>query len=237
MSRNLRQSGTPSKVPKRRDSDTTTTSFDFSDDDGYSGVENISDSSDDDEEDVNAVEEQNIVTEDKPSASPRPQNNDNDEDDYDETVPIDADADESASWAGIVSEVDESDVFQEPHFDAGERHVHFDVPPSDSDSTDTDEDHGDFYPDIFVSQTSLDPAFRREIEDESESEGSGSFWDYGGQYDRGDSDAEEIVRRFSDDDTPTATPQAKTPTFEEAHELDGYESERFRSLRLNLLTI
>jgi len=119
--------------------------------------------------------------------------------------------------------------------------VRFDVPSSESDSTDTDEDdHGDLFPDIFVSQNSLDPAFRREIEhDPDESSGSGSFWDFNGQYeeDPRDSDAEEVVREVSDDETPTATPRPAqsavsaqfTPSFEENLELDGYESE-FRVL-------
>lgn len=263
MSRNVRQKLPSSsvKVSKRRPSDSS--SFDLSDEDGYSAVEDISDSEDDDEDDVKAAEEENILTEGSalPSAAPRPQpvdedaededDNDDDydddenddDDDEDEDALGDADADENASWAGIVSEVDGSqvsDLFQGHDAfapDAAvERHVHFDVPSSDSDSTDTEDDHADLFPDIFVSQSSLDPAFRREIEhDADESSGSGSFWDFNGHHDsRQDSDAEEIVRRLSDEDTPTATPRpAQTtatpasfmPTFEENLELDGYESE------------
>lgn len=273
MSRNIRQkypAKTAKKASKRRGSDTSS-SFDFSDDDGYSAVEEISDSSDDDEEDVDAVEERNILIEGKPSQSPRPQpgsdnddnddddknqaeneeeeeeddeDDDDDDDDYSHPV-IDPDADESTSWAGIASEVDDgqaSDLFHDPSFSsdtAVERHVRFDVPSSDSDSTDTDDDdHGDLFPDIFVSQTSLDPAFRREIEhDPDESSGSGSFWDYNGQYEQhnaDDSEAEEVIRDMSDDETPTATPRLPqietspskfTPAFEESLELDGYESE------------
>lgn len=267
MSRNLRQKRPPTsarKVSKRRGSDSSS-SLDLSDDDGYSAVEDISDSSDDDEADVHAVEERNILTEafPKPSQSPRPEpesdndddedeeedeeedDDDDDDDDYEEDFDVshpivDADADEHASWAGIVSEVDgsqASDFLHDPSFGsdtAVERHVRFDIPSSDSDSTDTDDDdHGDLFPDIFVSQNALDPAFRREIEnDPDESSGSGSFWDYNGQYDQQeeDSDAEEVIRELSDDETPTATPvtisEAKfAPAFEESHELDGYESE------------
>ncbi|KAM5378765.1 hypothetical protein ACJZ2D_004238 [Fusarium nematophilum] len=117
-----------------------------------------------------------------------------------------------------------------------ERHVHFDVPSSDSDSTDTEDDHADLFPDIFVSQNALDPAFRREIEnDPDESSGSGSFWDYGYQYgDALDSDTEDIIRHLDDDETPLATPLASqqataastpVPTFEEPQELDGYETD------------
>ncbi|GAB0137755.1 hypothetical protein EsDP_00006009 [Epichloe bromicola] len=265
MSRNIRQkypATTAKKASKRRGSDTSS-SFDFSDDDGYSAVEDISDSSDDDEEDVNAVEERNILTEAKPSEPPRPppHGNDNDDDDDDDndddgddgrfnpSLPpvVESDAEESTSWAGIVSEVDESqasDFFHDSALASDttvERHVRFDVPSSDSDSTDTEDedDHGDLFPDIFVSQTSLDPAFRREIEhDPDESSGSGSFWDYSGQYeqqdDDSDADAEEVIRQeLSDDDTPTATPKvvsqmdqsALTPAFEEPLELDGYETD------------
>ncbi|KAH0592677.1 hypothetical protein MHUMG1_09500 [Metarhizium humberi] len=262
MSRNIRQkypAKTARTASKRRGSDTSS-SFDLSDDDGYSAVEEISDSSDDDEEDVDAVEERNILIEGKPSQSPRPQsdsdnddnqdenNEDDNNDNYDYSLPVvDPDADESTSWAGIVSEVDESqasDFLHDPSLGsdaAVERHVRFDIPSSDSDSTDTDDDdddHGDLFPDIFVSQTALDPAFRREIEhDPDESSGSGSFWDYHGQYDQqiaDDSDAEEVIRELSDDETPTATPRLPqietspskfTPALEEALELDGYETD------------
>lgn len=264
MSRNIRQkypAKTAKKASKRRGSDTSS-SFDLSDDDGYSAVEEISDSSDDDEDDVDAVEERNILIEAKPSQSPRPQpgsdndddnqdddddDDEDDDDDYEYSHPVvDPDADESTSWAGIVSEVDESqasDFFHDQAFGsdaAVERHVRFAVPSSESDSTDTDDDddHGDLFPDIFVSQTSLDPAFRREIEhDPDESSGSGSFWDYNGQYElqnADDSDAEEVIREISDDETPTATPRVPqidtspskfAPAFEEPLELDGYESE------------
>ncbi|OAA35539.1 hypothetical protein NOR_07924 [Metarhizium rileyi] len=260
MSRNIRQkypAKTAKKASQRRGSDASS-SFDLSGDDGYSAVEEISDSSDDDEEDVDAVEERNILTEAKPSQSPRPQpDNDNDDDDDDNNEDdgddeydcnhsvVDPDAEESTSWAGIASEVDESqasDLFHDPSFGsdpAVERHVHFDVPSSDSDSTDTDDDdHGDLFPDIFVSQTSLDPAFRREIEhDPDESSGSGSFWDYNGQYEQqhvDDSDAEDVIRELSDEETPIATPRVSQiesspskfpPTLEEPLDLDGYETD------------
>ncbi|UNI23757.1 hypothetical protein JDV02_009558 [Purpureocillium takamizusanense] len=271
MSRNVRQKypSTPVQASKRRGSDSSS-SLDLSDDDGYSAVEDISDSEDDDEDDVNAVEEENILIEAvRPGHTPRPQpapvaaadddddeeeededDDDNEEEDDDEEEEEDedearfGDGDESASWAGIVSEADASqvsDFYHEPNTFAADaavaRHVRFDVPSSESDSTDTDEDdHGDLFPDIFVSQNSLDPAFRREIEhDPDESSGSGSFWDFNGQYeeDQRDSDAEEVVRDASDDETPTATPRPAhsavsaqfTPTFEENLELDGYETD------------
>lgn len=245
MVRSARQNlpSSPVKVSKRRLSESS--SFDLSDDNGYSAVEDISDFEDDDEDDVKAAEEDNILTEGSAlSSTPaRPQTcgdeapNDDDEDDDND----DDDVDENASWAGISSEMDDSqmsELYQGHNSFAEdavvERHVHFDVLSSDSDSTDTEDDHADLFPDIFVSQSALDPAFRREIEhDADESSGSGSFWDFNGQHDaRQDSDAEEIVRQLSDDGTATSRPLQSppvqavfTPVFEETHELDGYESE------------
>ena len=261
MSRNVRRKNptTPVKATKsrsRRVSDTSSSSFDLSDDGGYSAVEEISDSSDDDEEDVAAAEEENILIEAQVATPPAPrplpivddeedEEEEDDDDDDDDDDGAEADEDDNGSWGGIMSEVDESQVsdFYQDALAYGsdtpiERHVHFDVPSSDSDSTDTEEDdHADLFPDIFVSQNALDPAFRREIEDDpDESSGSGSFWDYSYQYNyqEAESDADEIIRRLSDDDTPTATPMASqpntaastpVPAFEEPHELDGYESE------------
>lgn len=261
MSRNVRKKATTPKRPKRRDSDTTSaSSFDLSDDDGYSAVEDITDSEDDDEDDVDAAEEANIRTEatDEPLTSPRPPTDDGNEEDDEEASDQDLeievelsvdgnleldDADEQTSWAGIVSDAEDnqlSDFYNDASAFASdtavERHVHFDVPSSDSDSTDTeDDDHGDLFPDIFVSQNSLDPAFRREIENDPDdgSSDSGTFWDYSTQHrdNNDDSDAEEIVRQFSDDETPTATPhkhikaEDMTPTFTGVQDLDGYESE------------
>ncbi len=167
---------------------------------------------------------------------------DNDDDASD--AEVDFDDDDHHSWAGIASDAEDhqvSDFYQEASAfssDAAvERHVHFDVLSSDSDSTDTEDDHADLFPDIFVSQNSLDPAFRREIEDDpdDDSSASGTFWDYdthGNQAD--DSDAEEIIRHLDDDDTPTATPTAShsvkdeamlSPSFAGVQDLDGYESE------------
>ncbi|KAJ3498903.1 hypothetical protein NLG97_g764 [Lecanicillium saksenae] len=269
MSRNVKRKTTTPKRSKRRDSDTTSaSSFDLSDDDGYSAVEDITDSEDDDEDDVDAVEEEAIRTE-EPLTSPRPPtddgNQDDDEDDQDDQddqddddasdqeleievdISVDGNLDfeeaSQTSWAGIVSDADQdfyNDASAFTSDTAVERHVRFDVPSSDSDSTDTeDDDHADLFPDIFVSQNSLDPAFRREIENDPNdgSSDSGTFWDYSGQHqdnnnDDDDSETEEIIRRLSDDDTPTASPTKQiksememTPTFPGVHDLDGYETD------------
>lgn len=275
MSRNIRQKypATAAKAQKRRRGSDTSSSLDLSDESGYSAVEDISDSEDNDEEDVTAVEEAIIVTEARPRSSnaPRPQSDEEeeeeedgddddageeaeDEDDDADVLPDDGD-DDNASWAGILSDVDDgnaSDFYHDPNAFASdpiiERHVRFDVPDSDSDSTETEDDHADLFPDIFVSQNSLDPSFRKELEhDPDESSGSNSFWDYHGQYEEeeeeeedSESDAEEVVRQLSDDETSPAampTPSAAsvienfTPTFEESLELDGYECEYHHDTR------
>ncbi|KAM3452116.1 hypothetical protein NHJ6243_009441 [Beauveria neobassiana] len=253
------------RTKRRDSDTTSSSSFDLSDDDGYSAVEDITDSEDDDEDDVDAVEEENIRTEAvlEPLTSPRPLLDDDnaeeedDDDDNDQVsdqeieLEVDVsvngniefdDADEQTSWAGIVSDPEDnqvSDFYNDASVftsDAAiERHVRFDVPSSDSDSTDTEDDHGDLFPDIFVAQNSLDPAFRKEIENDPDdgSSDSGTFWDYSGQYHVGnDSDAEDIIRQLSDNDTPIANSHSKhieiediTPALADVQDLDGYETD------------
>lgn len=254
-----------SKNRRRRVSDSSTSSgsLDLSDEGGYSAVEDISDSSDDDEEDVVAAEEESILKEAQPqSPAPRPlehvsdeeedeaddeknDDDDNDDDDDDDDEPLDDDGDDTGSWGGIMSDGEVDEVLNSGNFEdyatfdsdvTYERHVHFDVPSSASSSTETDvEDHADMFPDIFVSQTALDPAFRREIEDDQEedSDASGTFWDFNYQHgEAAESDAEEIVRQIMDDETHLATPMASqpataasspVPTFEAANVLNGFD--------------
>ncbi|PFH61534.1 hypothetical protein XA68_17111 [Ophiocordyceps unilateralis] len=263
MSRNVRQK-VPAVATKRRRS-AASSSPNLSDDDGYSAVEDISDDEDDDEEDVNAAEEENILTEAsiRPSAAPRPQPDsddgadDDEEDDPDDEedgdeenedaddengddfgAPVDDDAYQGTSWEGIISDADDTDMHGVCASDAAEqRHVRFDVPSSDSDSTETDVDHDDFFPDIFIYQSQLDPAFRREIEgDPDDSSGSGSFWDYTGQY--GDyRDSENAAKEPSNDEAAAVLPQPPPPppissaaaniplAPEHSQELDGYETD------------
>lgn len=242
-----------SKPVKRRLSDSSNYS-DLSDEYGYSGVEDISDSEDDDEEDVNAVEEDSILKESLTPPRPAPipdssdDENDADDDDEEEEVEaeveeVDADDNESTSWAGIVSEPDEDHEASDLYGDDGifaaaatpERHVHFDVPYSDSDSTATEDDHADIFPDIFVDQHSLDPSFRREIEDDAEdSSGSGGYWDYRGHYEQFDLDDTAMVLGETPEDTgisrnasaePSTTPVEWDTSLAEPAELDGYETD------------
>ncbi|KAI0598278.1 hypothetical protein F4775DRAFT_592541 [Biscogniauxia sp. FL1348] len=193
---------TPVKVGKRRASDASS-SLDLSDEDGYSGVEDITDS-DDDEEDVNAAEEEHILSDELHHtirSSPRPHDNDADqeeddddeddveEDDYegddDEEEEEDDDDEENGSWAGIISDTDianEHEHGPEQEDTTAVRRVRFDVPDSsDDDSTETDEDlDGGFFPDLFVDKSTLDPSFRREIESDpfpDDSSISDGVWD------------------------------------------------------------
>lgn len=251
MSRNIRQKypPAPARASKRQDYDTS--SLDLSDDDGYSGVEDVSDSDDEDEEHVFAAEEEHIISNasrKRSSDPPRPLIEEEEEDDADEESEAGEDdesedgdpADDSASWNGISSDHDD-DILAELSSDVAdqtptvERHVRFTgVPDSDSDSTtsETSDSINDFFPDIFVDQSTLDPSFRREIEDDDNSSTS-SFWDFHhGSQDLlvADSDDEDVAG--DGDITPIATPrpsqpppELSTPASAEVQELDGYESE------------
>lgn len=261
MSRNVRnkQPTTPVKVSKRRDSDASS-SLDLSDEGGYSAVEDITDS-DEDEEDVNAVEEEHILTNALRKvipSSPRPaeedeegddENEDDQDGDDDDNDDDDDDAESSASWNGIPSDTEacppdqriEDPFISGPEDSVVERRVRFDVPESsDGDSTETDDDidHG-FFPDIFVDQNSLDPSFRREIENDPDDDNSSNsgFWDF---RETGESTAEldAFIMKVLEDDgdsTSIATPMAGHELFSTAEptpmpspdidddSLDGYQ--------------
>lgn len=229
MSRNVRkkQVTTPVKVAKRRGSNASS-SLDLSDDGGYSAVEDITDS-DEDEEDVVAVEEEHIRTNARSAvvrSSPRPVDLNEDEEGDNEEEDDDDDDAESTSWDGFPSDTEdvrpsaqglEDPFVSGPEDSVVERRVRFDVPESsDGDSTETDDDidHG-FFPDIFVDQNSLDPSFRREIEhdpDDDNSSNSG-FWDFHGTgeapLDDPTTDIDAFIMKAlkeDDDSTPIATP-------------------------------
>lgn len=99
---------------------------------------------------------------------------------------IDDSSSEGESWNGFSVE-DEQPPYPvdtpsaEQSGNSVERHVRFaGVPESDSDSDETDDDHNDFFPDIFIAQDSLDSGFRREIEqdDDDDSDISLTYWDH-----------------------------------------------------------
>jgi hypothetical protein len=182
MSRNLKYKPGAPAVPSKSKK-TVLAKHDSSDDD-YSGVDLISDS-DEEEPDVEKAEEEAIIAsaEDDDDAAPQPDNDD-----------------DQSSWAGF--DVDEMPAFvsDDPFFEdnisrtvinetaawdaPNSRRVRFDL--SESDISDTDDT---IFPDIFLDQNSLDPSFRRAIEndhyDEEDAPSSDeSYWDFHG--DNGD---------------------------------------------------
>ncbi|KAL2266853.1 hypothetical protein VTJ83DRAFT_4130 [Remersonia thermophila] len=254
----------PARAPRRqrRDSDSDSSlSLDLSDDAGYSGVDDVTDSDDDDDEHVVAAEEEHLISDalrKRSSAPPRPLDDEDDDadeeseadDDDDDDVQQDDDigdddadsGDDSASWEGFPSDSEDliagplsGDLVDEVAIPV-ERHVRFaGVPDSDSDSTTTEtSDVNDFFPDIFVEQSALDPSFRREIEDDDETSSNSSFWDfYSGSHDFKPHDVAE-EEALADDMTPSATPRPSVPpadvltpiaSLSEPQELDGYETD------------
>ena len=155
-----------------------------SSDDNYDGVNDISDS-EEDEADVTMVEERAIL--------------ESEQDDDEEETPRPTQEDEESSWEGFDGDSqsvlgDDVPFFddhmartQEPDIDTATwaaasslasddervRKVRFDL----SDSDDEEDDDNNFgFPDIFVPQSELATSFRRQIEQDQGSEDS--FWDH-----------------------------------------------------------
>lgn len=166
---------TPPAPQNRRDSSSSLSSpANLSDENGYSALEDASDSEDDDEDHVDAAEAEHILSRERQAAatsSPRSNS------DYEEDEAADADDDDSGddeeemvdherqpmfndhsssysgSWNGLSPDGDEQapypvDFFGMPGEQSGppvERHVRFaGVPESDADTDETDEHNGDF---------------------------------------------------------------------------------------------
>jgi hypothetical protein len=224
----------PVKAKSRRDSDSSS-SLDLSDENGYSGVEDITDS-DDDEEDVEAAEEEHILSDELRAvrSSPRPVEDEDDEDDDDEDDDEalgddegedyegddDDDAEETASWDGLLSEPEHvlAEDLADIEIPTVQRRVRFDVPDSeDDDDTETDEDTAyGFFPDLFVDKSQLDPSFRLAVDQNSDDD-SDAYWDHYGAsnslgtlVEAGSSDFEALMHVIEEDDsTPVATPMAQ----------------------------
>jgi len=247
----------PVEAKSRRDSDSSS-SLDLSDDGGYSGVEDITDS-DDDEEDVEAAEEEHILSGEQRAAqgSPRPFEDDEDEDGADDDEEAlgddeagvyegeDDEVEESASWDGFHSEPDEVEIndLDALELPTIQRRVRFDVPESDDDDTETDEDTAyGFFPDLFIDKSKLDPTFRQEVDHNSDDD-SDAYWDhygtastFGNLIEESGSDFEALMHAIDDDSTPVATPMMQndmatalstpvaSPEKDEVS-LDGYQSE------------
>jgi hypothetical protein len=192
MSRTVRQKSnvTPTKKKARRNSTMTDTT---SDDDDYAGVDAISDS-EEDEPDVEEAEEQAIIESEDEDEQPTPRPNDGPTDD------------DQTSWDGFEDPEEilgENVQFFDDHISRGyapdpdveamalfdteedlraSRRVHFAAEDSSS-----SEDEENAWPDLFVPQSSLDPSFRRAIENNDDdflgasSDGEGSYWDFNGE--------------------------------------------------------
>lgn len=284
MTRNIRRKAAapPAKTKRRRGSDNSSTP-DLSSDGGYSALDEVSDSEDDDEDGVYAAEEKHIikdVTKIRHGPSPRPVaqkeeedadeeegdgdgdggSDDEDEDDLDDLDDADfADfiaqedgnkdndggaedsanakfADDGASWNGISeSDANHNGAVVGVQASPPKRQVRFaGVPDSDSDSTTSEVSVHDsqYFPDIFVEQNLLDPGFRREIEHESDSSVSSSFWDYSYGYGLEPdasavqlSDADLFAAGLPDPVDVLLPPVVEKEEVVEDDELDGYESE------------
>ncbi|KFY36682.1 hypothetical protein V494_05008 [Pseudogymnoascus sp. VKM F-4513 (FW-928)] len=201
MSRNVRQrpntSHTGQKTPRR--SRNTLTS---DEDDDYSGVDLISDS-EEDEPDVEVAEEQAIIESEEEDDFVNPQPTDNEDefwgpydslkggpdlfpdDQTDQSLPADV-LSGAAEWMGSADD-------SEPEVT---RRVRFDLSDSETVGSDIDDN---IFPDIFLDQGSLDPGFRRTIENDKNKDNDdsasddGSYWDFRGEDD-------EMVEDDVDDD-------------------------------------
>ncbi|KAI0489495.1 hypothetical protein F4859DRAFT_153120 [Xylaria cf. heliscus] len=222
---------TPVKTKSRRDSDSLS-SLDLSDESGYSGVEDIT-GSDDDEEDVEAAEEEHILSDELQHvtrSSPRPDPEDEEDDDDDEEAlgddegcdyeGDDDDAEDNTSWDGLPSEPEQVEMEDLANMQVPtvQRRVRFDVPDSDDDDdTETDEDTAyGFFPDLFVDKSKLDPSFRLEVDHNSDDD-SDAYWDHYGSsntigtvFEEESSDFEALMNAVEEDDTtPVATPMTQ----------------------------
>ena len=194
MSKNLRYKPNgdmkTKKKPKRSKPSVT------SDDSDYDAVDLVTDS-EEDEPDVEVAEEQAIIASEE-------------EDDFELPQP---DADGHEPWNGFefdespdayfeeqIAPADVPDVFtgatgwiaeacsedESPPETA--RRVRFDLSDSDSAPSDAeDNDNDSIFPDIFLDQGSLDPGFRRTIENDHNKDNDdpasddGSYWDFDGE--------------------------------------------------------
>lgn len=209
----------PSKGPKkpvpqqRRDSTSSLSSApNLSDEDGYSAVEDVPDSDDDEDEHVFAAEMEHILSHQQQRtahSSPRPAHDSDDSDDSDEAVDHGATDDGSEDDMADEESVMEDDL-EDGSSESGDnvlssvesvalgmateertdqppaRHVRFTGVPDTDSEFETEDDHDDVFPDIFVPQSTLDPSFRREIEyddNDADSYSSDTYWDYSGYND------------------------------------------------------
>ena len=154
MSRNVQRKSTATPAQKTVQKSSIPT--DDSSDDGYDGVDQISDS-EEDEPDVEAAEEDVIRAFEKERLTPRPESDD----------------EESVEDLPSPSFFNEHVEAIEPNYSSSssvtacspDRRVHFDLSDDDSESGDDKE-----YPDIFFDLDSLGPHFRQMIDEDVDNE-------------------------------------------------------------------
>lgn len=142
----------------------------------------------DTQEDDEAADADDDESDDDSSASQRCMQSFSSDVDFEDAA--DESSNDSESWNGLSLEEDEptapADISSREHFAIPvERRVRFaGLPDSESESDETEDDHNDWFPDLFISQQSLDPTFRREIEQDDDeddnSSASFSYWDHNG---------------------------------------------------------
>ncbi|KUJ07664.1 uncharacterized protein LY89DRAFT_601204 [Mollisia scopiformis] len=182
MSRNFRQKSASS--PAQKVSSRGKQNIEESSDDDYGGVDQISDS-EEDEPDVEVVEEQAIIESEDDQSTPRPFQ-DEDEQQWEgfefhgqeEIMGQDTAFFEEQLLA--LANASNSDLFHNASEDEAisTRRVRFNL---SDDDTGEDEDDG-FFPDIFLPKDELDASFRREVDrdkgEEMMSDGSWEFHDH-----------------------------------------------------------
>lgn len=158
----------------------------MSDENGYSAVEDAPDSEDDEDDHVLRAEEEHMGTYRQQTAahsSPRPSHQSGDSfqtldhgppaddgsEDADEEDAMDDDHEVDSSELGdnLVSSGESAAplvLTDEAFAQSADRHAHYPVPDTDTEFTTDDDRYSTLFPDIFFPQDSLDPGFRREVE-------------------------------------------------------------------------
>lgn len=214
-----------------------------SDDSDYSGVDLISDS-EEDEPDVEDAEEQAIIESEMEGDVVQPQQYGTDEivhgtwngfevEDlndpgaayFEEQVATGDIPDVFLDATGWIEEAELESEDEEESLPETARRVRFDLSDSDSSPSDAeDNDHDSIFPDIFMDQGSLDPGFRRTIENDHNKDNDdplsddGSYWDFNG-------DEAELP----DDVVDAAIANEEVTSSEES---SGYESMFIRAIHL-----
>ncbi|KAE8441766.1 hypothetical protein EG329_004324 [Mollisiaceae sp. DMI_Dod_QoI] len=161
MSRNFRQKIIP--PPAQKVSSRRKQNIEESSDDDYGGVDQISDS-EEDEPDVEVAEEQAIIESEDDQDTPRPFLDEGQWDGFvfdGQAEILGQDVDFFEEHLAALAGASDGDIFQTASEDevVNTRRVRFNL----SDSETADEDDG-FFPDIFLPKDELDSSFRREID-------------------------------------------------------------------------